>query len=79
MKVPLQYFSRLRDLDGPDSIEISEGATVENLIERLYALAPKLRDWDKHLLIASDTDWVDRKHVIQSGECISLMPPVQGG
>jgi molybdopterin converting factor small subunit len=79
MKVQLQYFSRLRDLDGPDFIEISEGATVGNLVEQLYALVPRLRDWDKHLLIAADTDWVDRTHVIRSGECISLMPPVQGG
>ena len=79
MKVELQYFSALRDLGGPESVEIPPESTVGTLIENLYSQVPKLRDWEKHLLIAADTEWVDGKHVIQPGECISLMPPVQGG
>jgi molybdopterin converting factor small subunit len=79
VKIPVQYFSALRDLHGPDFIDVSEGVTIGALIESLCALVPKLRDWDKHLLIAADTDWVDRNHIVQSGQCISLMPPVQGG
>jgi molybdopterin converting factor small subunit len=79
MKISLQYFSGLRDLHGPQVIDISEGATVGALIEKLYAMAPNFRAWDKHLLIAADTDWVDRTHIVEAGQCISLMPPVQGG
>ncbi|HZC59672.1 MAG TPA: MoaD/ThiS family protein [Chthoniobacterales bacterium] len=79
MQIQIQYFSHLRDLNGPVSIDLPEGATVAELLEVLFRQDPKLAAWNKHLLVAAGTDWVDRDHVIEPGETISLMPPVQGG
>jgi molybdopterin converting factor small subunit len=45
----------------------------------LFQQIPALEGWNKHLLIAAGTEWVPRNYVVQPGDTISLMPPVQGG
>jgi molybdopterin converting factor small subunit len=79
VKVQIQYFAQLRDLAGPESVELAETTTVELLLKKLFELKPELAAWEKHLLIAAGTEWVQRDYVINSGDTISLMPPVQGG
>ena len=79
MLIQIQYFAQLRGLGGPDSIELAEGTTVEGLLTNLFQLSPGLAAWNKHLLIAAGTEWVQREYVVQPGDTISLMPPVQGG
>jgi molybdopterin converting factor small subunit len=79
VKIQIQYFSQLRDLGSPESIELPDGATVADLLELLFRQDPKLAAWNKHLLIAAGTDWVGRDYQIHSADTISLMPPVQGG
>jgi molybdopterin converting factor small subunit len=77
--IEIQYFAQLRGLEGPDSLELPEGATVEDLLKRLFQLKPALEVWNKHLLIAAQTEWVQRDYLVKPGDLISLMPPVQGG
>jgi molybdopterin converting factor small subunit len=79
MVVQIQYFSRLRDLDGPEKAEVSDEASIEDLLTRLYAIVPGLAAWDRHLLIAVGTEYVTREHRLCPGDLVSLMPPVQGG
>ncbi len=81
MTTKVEFYSLLRDIAGAAELELSlpDGATVETLLGELYALHPRLAEWDDRLLLAADLDYVDRAHAIQSGEVISIMPPVQGG
>ena len=79
MLIQIQYFAQLRGLGGPNSIELAEGTTVEDLLKDLFRQTPGLAAWNKHILIAAGTDWVQRDYVIRPGDTISLMPPVQGG
>jgi molybdopterin converting factor small subunit len=79
VKIRLQYFSLLRDLRGPEAIDVAGGETIAGLLASLYAEAPVLAQWDKHLLIAAGTEYVDRDYVVKPDDLISLMPPVQGG
>lgn len=79
MLIQIQYFAQLRSLGGPDSIELAEGTTVDGLLNRLFEERPSLEIWNKHLLIAAGTEWVQRDYVVKPGDTISLMPPVQGG
>ena len=79
ISVHLQYFSQLRDLNGPESIDLAAGTTVAELLEKLYALLPGLKEWDKCLLIAAGIEYVPRDYVLQPDDSVSLMPPVQGG
>jgi molybdopterin converting factor small subunit len=77
--IQIQYFAQLRGLGGPDSVELAEGTTVEGLLRILFQQTPSLEAWNKHLLIAAGTEWVQREYVVQPRDTISLMPPVQGG
>ena len=81
MNVHVQFFSRLRDLAGGSELEleVSERTRVAELLDILYARAPALRDWDKSILVAAGVEFVGRDYVIQPGDKISIMPPVQGG
>jgi molybdopterin converting factor small subunit len=81
MKVHLQFFSRLRDLAGlsQTDMDLPEGTTAADLLERLYTRTPALRDWDKSILVASGVEFVGRDHVLRPDDQISIMPPVQGG
>jgi molybdopterin converting factor small subunit len=79
VQIQIQYFAQLRGLGGPDSIELAEGTTVEDLLTQLYQERPSLKAWNKHLLVAAGTEWVQREYALKPGDTISLMPPVQGG
>jgi molybdopterin converting factor small subunit len=81
VEIRVRFFSQLRDLasTGETNLEIEEGATVAELLERLYSLKPALKAADKTILVAAGVEFVDRHYVIREGEEISIMPPVQGG
>ena len=81
MTIKVELYSVLRDLAGTPELELTlpDGATVESLLAALYARHPALGAWDQHLLLAADLDYVERSHVLQPGEVLSVMPPVQGG
>jgi molybdopterin converting factor subunit 1 len=81
MKVHVQFFSRLRDLVGSSEmkVEVADQATAGDLLEIVYAKTPALRDWDKSILVAVGVEFVERHHILQPEDQISIMPPVQGG
>jgi molybdopterin converting factor small subunit len=79
MVIKIQYFSLLKDLKGPESIEMNDGSTVADLLNVMFAEVPDLKNWNKRMLIAAGIEWVPRDYVIQPDDVISLMPPVQGG
>jgi MoaD family protein len=79
--VRVQFYAQLRDLIGIRELDIdlSEGATVRDLLEQIYSQQPSLRAHDKSILIGAGVEFVDRNYKLESGEEISIMPPVQGG
>ena len=81
MHIEVQFFSRLRDLAGASKLdlELPEGATIADLLARLYADYPKMQPWDASLLIAVGLDYAARDQVLRAGDSVSVMPPVQGG
>ena len=79
MLIKIQYFSLLRDLKGPESVEMPEGSTIADLLKILFEDVPGLVSWNKCLLIAAGIEWVPNDYIVQPGDVISLMPPVQGG
>ena len=81
MRVHVQFFSRLRDIAGVSEmeLEVPGATTTAALLEILYSRTSELRDWDKSVLIAAGVEFVGRDYVVQQGDRISIMPPVQGG
>jgi molybdopterin synthase sulfur carrier subunit len=79
MKV--RFFAQLRDLIGSDTLDVdlTNGATVSELLEQIYKRFPAVRYHDKSILVATGLEFVDRNYKLKSGDEISVMPPVQGG
>jgi MoaD family protein len=81
MKVRVQFFAQLRDLAGARelSVDLREGASVADLLAKIYEQMPALRAHDPGILIGAGVEFVDRNYKLKPGDEISIMPPVQGG
>ena len=81
MKVRAEFYSRLKEIVGASVMEVSlpQNATVNDLFEQLKETHPKLRDFEKSMLFGVGVEFVDRNHVLNEGDVIAIMPPVQGG
>ena len=81
MKIHVQFYAQLRDLVGMCELDLdlAEGATVHDLLEKIYAQQPALRPHDKSILIGAGVEFVDRNYELKPNEEIAIMPPVQGG
>ena len=81
MKVRAEFYSRLKEIVGASALELSlpENASVNDLFEQLKERYPQLRDFEKSVLFGVGVEFVDRNHVLNDGDVIAIMPPVQGG
>jgi molybdopterin converting factor small subunit len=81
MKVRAEFYSRVKEIIGAPALDISlsEKATVNDLFEQLKESHPQLRDFEKSMLFGVGVEFVDRTHVLNDGDVIAIMPPVQGG
>jgi len=82
MTATVLFFSVLRDLVGATSLRItldSSPVTMGALLGSLYRDYPALQDWDSRLLLAINAEFATRDDLVNDGDEIALMPPVQGG
>lgn len=78
MRVTVTCFGAMRDYLPPDatgstSLELSDGATVADVVDALGA--PK----DLVFAIMVDDERADLSHVLSGGATVTLMPPFTGG
>lgn len=81
MKVRPIFFAQLRDVAGSEMVDfdLPDGATISDLLERVYARFPALRVHDKTILVGVGVEFVDRDYEIKPDDEVAIMPPVQGG
>jgi MoaD family protein len=81
VKVRVQFYAQLRDLLGLSvvDVDLAEGASVSDLLQKIYERFPALRAQDKSILVGAGVEFVDRSYKLKPGEELSIMPPVQGG
>ena len=81
MNVRVKFYAQLREIVGNHELELEVplGATVRELLEKIYSQKPALRAHDKSILIGAGLEFVDRNYRLNPGEQIAIMPPVQGG
>jgi MoaD family protein len=81
MKVRAEFYSRLREIVGASGLEVAleESATVNDLMQELYARYPKLREFKKSTLFGIGLEFVERNYQLREGDVVAIMPPVQGG
>jgi MoaD family protein len=81
MKVHVQFFAQLRDLAGTPELDVdlAEGSTIAQLLQKIYEQKPALRSHDQSILVGAGVEFVERDYQLKSSDEISIMPPVQGG
>ena len=74
-------FASLRERAGVDTlgIDLPEGATAADLLERLGALRPELAGGLRQVAVAVGHRIVPRDAPLPPGEEVALLPPVSGG
>ena len=81
MKISLRLFAGLHDLVGERdiSLDLPDGATVEELKSRLAAEYPVVQPFLKTLIFAIDDEYIPESQALRDGARVSLIPPVSGG
>ncbi|MDV3103839.1 MULTISPECIES: ubiquitin-like small modifier protein 1 [Thermococcus] len=88
MKVTVRYFARYRSLvgKGEEEVELPEGATVRDLIEKLRELHPVLKnevfsedDSFADVNVSRNGRYVGFDEILKEGDVVALFPPVSGG
>ena len=79
MKVKVLFFAGLRELAGKSqmNLEVKDGESVSRLLEMLKSDFPDLLS--KPLMLAVNTEYVERDHKLKEGDEVALIPPVSGG
>ena len=81
MRVTVRLFARLRDLTGAGELvrELPDAATVGDLWELLTIEWPALRDYEKTMSVAVNTDYSRMGEAVKDGDEVAFLPPVSGG
>ena len=81
MNVEVKLFAVAKQLAGSETVavELSAGATVQELREAICEQHNVLRDVTARAMIAIDAEYVSNEAVIPEHSEIALIPPVSGG
>jgi molybdopterin converting factor subunit 1 len=81
MKIRVRFFARARDLVGADAatINLPEGATVEDLRGRLAKDYPRLANLLAGSAFAVHEEFAAGSCVLTPDSEVALLPPVSGG
>ncbi len=81
MKVTVRYYNVLRGLASeiPETVRLDSGATVGDLLNRVFSLHPELLPFRSSLLIARNNEYAPADTRLKESDTVDLMPPVSGG
>ena len=83
MQVRVLPFGVLKDWLGssPATVELPEGATVAELLERLSAgqAAPRTAQLLRGIAVSVNDEFANAAQVLRAGDEVGLLPPVSGG
>jgi molybdopterin synthase catalytic subunit len=81
MKITVKLFARMRDIVGQGSLEreITEPATVADLLQTLHNDYPELAKAGSRIVISVNKEFAEPKTRLADGDEVALFPPVSGG
>lgn len=81
MRVTILYFAAARERAGiaSEQLDLPEGATAGQALERACERHPALRPVAERLRLAVDQDFADAAQPLRDGSEVALIPPVSGG
>lgn len=81
VRIRVLFFGVLRDIVGvrEDSIEVSEGGSVETVFEHYASRFPRLREVSSSIVLALNQQFSEPKATLADGDEVAFLPPVSGG
>jgi molybdopterin converting factor subunit 1 len=81
MKLEVRLFAQARDAAGAErvTIEVPEGAHVEDLRAALCLRVPPLAPLARNLLVAVGNAYADDRTLLEPSSEVACFPPVSGG
>jgi molybdopterin converting factor subunit 1 len=81
VKVEVKLFAILKQLTGQDALEVelSDGATIDDLRAAMAEARPELRPILPSVLFAIDSAYASGDTAVRPGAEIACIPPVSGG
>jgi molybdopterin synthase catalytic subunit len=81
MRVTIKLFARLREVAGVGKLEreLTDGATVTDLLNSLYAEFPPMADLATRTIISVNHEFVALDSLLRDGDEVAIFPPVSGG
>lgn len=81
MQVRVLFFGRLREIVGraEDSVDVADGARIEELFSRYRALHPELAPYRSSLVASRNQEFAPWSAPLASGDEVAFLPPVSGG
>jgi len=79
--VKVLFFGRLKEIAGhaEESVDIREGATIEELFARCTARQPELARFRASLVASRNQEFAAWDTPLRSGDEVAFLPPVSGG
>jgi molybdopterin converting factor subunit 1 len=81
MRVKVLFFGRLKDIVGraEDSVELADGARIEQLFAHYGAHYPELARFRASLVVSHNHEFAAWSTTLHSGDEVAFLPPVSGG
>jgi len=81
MEIKLKFFAMFHEMFSrrEENIELSESATVMDVLKRLESEEPKLAEYYDVMQIAINWEYATHNTPLENGDEVALIPPVTGG
>jgi molybdopterin converting factor subunit 1 len=81
LRVKVLFFGQLKEVAGfnEQSIELTQGARIEELFTRCVSVAPQLARYRSSLVASRNQEFAPWDAELESGDEIAFLPPVSGG
>jgi molybdopterin converting factor subunit 1 len=81
IRVKVLFFGRLKDIVGraEDSVELADGALIEQLFAHYGARHPELARFRASLVASRNQEFAAWSTTLHPGDEIAFLPPVSGG
>lgn len=81
IRVKVLFFGRLKEIvgEGEHCIDVTEGASLEELFSRYAARCPDLARYRSSLVATRNQEFMPWNTLLRAGDEVAFLPPVSGG
>ena len=81
IRVNVRLFAAAREIVGRGEtvMFLPAGSTPLTVLQSLFEEYPLLREWNRHLRVAVNCDYVALSSILNENDELAIIPPVSGG